>query len=418
MELRQVFTRDIIADHQLTVALLYCIREAQPVATATKYRNEFVNLRPYEVLIDYELAERETGMSRETVREKIADLERLRRIKADLSETHALVQFLNLTFPINPVLDKAKPDDGIIPITFERWKEIDLQTVKNTWTDSYLELTAIALNGFGDLVNGKNLQDIDRTDYDRYVNKMRSRQVKRSESIENVRNSTINDYTRALKASFRRALSLNYLKTDPFEGIKPLPEHRKNPVILEAEEAKQLIDMLRFEWLKPIFKFAVQTGMRRGEINNLKWQDVDFENKTINIRCSADFRPKFGKERTLHLSPNVEKLLLKVRASQTNQGLDYEYVFVTPEGKRLAKDRLTREFKIAARAIGLSEDLSFHALRRTFATQLVRNGVGVNTIKGTLGHASTKTTDRYLGTPAEDIAKAMGGVDFSAFFPY
>jgi integrase len=418
MELRQVFTRDIIADHQLTVALLYCIREAQPVATATKYRNEFVNLRPYEVLIDYELAERETGMSRETVREKIADLERLRRIKADLSETHALVQFLNLTFPINPVLDKAKPDDGIIPITFERWKEIDLQTVKNTWTDSYLELTAIALNGFGDLVNGKNLQDIDRTDYDRYVNKMRSRQVKRSESIENVRNSTINDYTRALKASFRRALSLNYLKTDPFKGIKPLPEHRKNPVILEAEEAKQLIDMLRFEWLKPIFKFAVQTGMRRGEINNLKWQDVDFENKTINIRCSADFRPKFGKERTLHLSPNVEKLLLKVRASQTNQGLDYEYVFVTPEGKRLAKDRLTREFKIAARAIGLSEDLSFHALRRTFATQLVRNGVGVNTIKGTLGHASTKTTDRYLGTPAEDIAKAMGGVDFSAFFPY
>ncbi len=408
MELRQMFSRDILSDLSLAALCIFLLSEAQPKPSTVRVGNEFIDLKPYESLIDFAYVEGLLPMTREVIMDKLSILEKLRRVRVKTFKTYACVEFIDVTFPINPVVDKSDPSTGLIPATISEWKKIDFLHVRRNFSSKYLELVEIVLDEFEEVVGDKQLMEIDKSDYQEYVRSMQRRKISYT---------SINNYTRALKASIRRALTDGYLKDDPVKGIKPLPQTRKAPIVLQADEVKHLISFSPFQWFKSICQFNLLTGMRRGEIINLKWENIDFNFKTIEIRSSADFHPKFNKERTLPLTPPVEEILNKIKNYHTSKGIESEYVFVDDNGGRIRGDRVTKEFKSIVRAVGLREELHFHALRRTFATKLKSKNTDTNTIKGILGHASIKTTDLYLGTPSDEIAKAMGGLDISAFYP-
>jgi integrase len=128
---------------------------------------------------------------------------------------------------------------------------------------------------------------------------------------------------------------------------------------------------------------ALHTGMRRGEIFNLKWEDVDFRTRLLRVRNS-----KSGEPRQIPLDETLVDTL-KDLPSRFAKG----YVFPSPQtGGRLTD--VKKQFATTVSKAKL-ENFRFHDLRHTFASHLVMNGVDLVTVATLLGHSSTRMTERY-----------------------
>jgi len=137
-------------------------------------------------------------------------------------------------------------------------------------------------------------------------------------------------------------------------------------------------------YLRDIVLVALNTGMRKGEIFNLKWQDVDLDLRMIHVSDSKNYEA-----RDIPMNDILYKTLKALR-EKAEEG--QEYVFVNPKTGRPYD--LKRSFKTALKRAGI-EDFTFHDLRHTFASHLVMNGVDLMTVKELLGHKDIKMTMRY-----------------------
>jgi len=122
--------------------------------------------------------------------------------------------------------------------------------------------------------------------------------------------------------------------------------------------------------------------MRRGEIFNLKWRDIDFKRDIISL-----LKTKSGDKRMIPINEFLKNKLISIRKHPKS-----EYVFCKQDGQPY-KDIRT-QFNTVLRNAGISK-MRFHDLRHTFASQLVMNGIDLNTVRELLGHADLKTTLIY-----------------------
>jgi integrase len=151
--------------------------------------------------------------------------------------------------------------------------------------------------------------------------------------------------------------------------------------------------------LKPIVITALSTGMRRGEIINLKWDDVDFSQGHITI-----WESKNGES---HTAPMSDLLAETLRRQKEERRPRNPLVFPSPTGKPYTDFR--QSFKSACREARIT-DFRFHDLRHTFASHLVMNGVDLTTVKELLGHKTLVMTLRYAHLSQGHKKKAVEGV--------
>jgi integrase len=143
--------------------------------------------------------------------------------------------------------------------------------------------------------------------------------------------------------------------------------------------------------LKPILVTALHTGMRRGELLRLRWEDVNFRENLLHVNES-----KNGEGHYLPVSDELRHILLEL-PSRFEGGL----VFPSTMPKRKNRDgeqHPYRDVKNSFRtALDDAEitDFRFHDLRHTFASTLVMHGADLNTVRELLGHKSIKMTLRY-----------------------
>jgi integrase len=162
------------------------------------------------------------------------------------------------------------------------------------------------------------------------------------------------------------------------------------PDFITTADFEKLLATIAQGWLREMVVFAVLTGLRRGELCNLKWQDVNFATKVVLIHSSATFKTKHGKSRVVALN-NTAYLLLQSR----KQVSPSEYVF-TLNDKKIRDQHAGRPFKRAVRAAKLSDQqLHFHSLRHTFASWLVQNGASLYQVQKLLGHSNPRITQVY-----------------------
>jgi integrase len=237
---------------------------------------------------------------------------------------------------------------------------------------------------------------------------------------------TVVHHDRVLHVALKRARALRLIPGNPTEDVsRPKPQRREIEV-LEPAEVAILLATARTTRMYPIILLAFGTGLRRGETLGLRWSGVDLERRTLTVaqsleqtRAGLAFKtPKTQRSRrTIALSPALVEALQAHRAQQAadrlacGMGRDSTgLVFTRIDGNPIQPDSVTKMFaRIVARA-GI-KPVSFHALRHTHATDLLRAGVHPKVASERLGHASIAITmDTYshaIPSLQEDAAQRI-----------
>jgi len=239
--------------------------------------------------------------------------------------------------------------------------------------------------------------------------------------------ATVSKKLRALKRLFQLAVERRQLTENPLKYVK-LPRWTKKKIEVykdqECERILRVVNEVRtpLRWDILIY-LALTTGMRRGELLNTVWTDIDFAAKTIHVSPKENtietwkWLIKDHERRTLPLTEDAVAMLAEHQSQQPDK---YAYVFVPParysviQGLRkagrwtLSDSRLSvirnfrREFnKILKRAA--VRQRRFHDLRNTALTNWFTNGMGEYEVMKLAGHADFKTTHQFYLAVADDL---------------
>jgi site-specific recombinase XerD len=219
------------------------------------------------------------------------------------------------------------------------------------------------------------------------------------------RATTVNIEFRTLRAAFNLAVEWQLIKENPFLSSSTIKTAEQIPVYLSGEDFKKLLNKTTEQVLKDIFVFAVLTGMRVGEITNLKWQDVDLHRRQITVSNSKTFQTKSGKCRVIPIGEDVYRVLL--RRSTVNDNSSFVF---NKNSYQLLSNYVSKKFKAYCKIAGLNEAIHFHSLRHTYATWLVQSGVNIYQVQKLLGHSDTKTTQIYSHLAASELHSAVNKI--------
>ncbi|MGA9363054.1 MAG: site-specific integrase [Bacteroidota bacterium] len=225
--------------------------------------------------------------------------------------------------------------------------------------------------------------------------------------LKQVSSTSVNIELRSLRAAFYRAVKWRLLDENPFKKVSLLRVPAQQPLYLTRKEFDQLLSIVKERWLRDLLVVAVSTGLRRGELLNLKWSDVDFQRAMIRVQSGENFHTKAGKQRVVPL--NVSSLQVLFRMSQERSG---EFVF-TLNGGSLKGALVCHRFKRYVRRAGLQEKLHFHSLRHTFATWLVQQQVPIYDVQKLMGHSSISVTQIYAHLAGSELRRAVQMIEVS-----
>ena len=217
----------------------------------------------------------------------------------------------------------------------------------------------------------------------KYLYTITSMQVEKYKAgrLKKVAPATVNRELACLKCMFNKAIEWGKVEDNPTRKVKKLRENNKRLRYLEKEEIKKLLDNC-VPHLKPVVITALNTGMRKGELLNLKWSDIDFRQGLITLLYT-----KNNERREIPLNQVTKNALIKVRKHP-----DGPYVFCKKDGRPYGN--LKTGFKTALRKAGI-EDFRFHDLRHTFASWLIMLGIDLRTVQELMGHKCIEMTLRY-----------------------
>ena len=155
-------------------------------------------------------------------------------------------------------------------------------------------------------------------------------------------------------------------------------------------------------WMRPIAVLARHTGLRRGSLLELTWQQIDFQRKLVTVPKTKNGEP-IG-------IPLTETAIKTLGELQRRRYLQSPYIFCDREGEPIPPKRVSVAFGRACKRAGI-ENLRFHDLRHDFASNLVQAGVDIYTVKELLGHKDLRMTTRYCHLHPEKLREAIRVLD-------
>ncbi len=240
-----------------------------------------------------------------------------------------------------------------------------------------------------------------------YVNEVTPETIDsyKAKRLKEVSPVTVNIELRMLKAAFSTAKRWRMTAHNPFDEVSFARVPEQAPLCLNREDLQKLLACIREGWFRDVVLFAVMTGMRRGEILNLRWSEVDLERKIVNIETNATWKTKHGKRRVVPLNETAA-LLLAARVGKSPS----DYVF-TLNDQKISESWVSHLFKRYVREAKLSNPrYRFHSLRHTMATNLLRAGESIHVVQRILGHSSVKVTEGYSGIAGSELHDAVNKI--------
>ncbi|MCC7201869.1 MAG: site-specific integrase [Nitrospirae bacterium] len=216
-----------------------------------------------------------------------------------------------------------------------------------------------------------------------------------------LKNCSCNKVLNILKHMFSKAADWDMVESEVLKNVrkvKLLRDDSERLRYLSKEECQALINACD-PHLKPIVITALNTGMRRGEILSLRWDNIDLKHGFILLDVT-----KNGEKRQIPIHDTLRKTLTGI-----TRRIDIQHVFYDPITGKQYKD-VKHSFQTACKRAGI-RDFHFHDLRHTFASQLVMTGVDITTVGKLLGHKTLAMTLRYSHLAPEHMVKAMDILD-------
>ncbi|MFC1833237.1 tyrosine-type recombinase/integrase [Thermodesulfobacteriota bacterium] len=227
--------------------------------------------------------------------------------------------------------------------------------------------------------------------------------------LESVAPATLNREMNTIKSLFSKAVEWEYLRDSPAKPVKWLKTSRGSMRFLSREEADGFLEASKASQnhhFYPVVTVALYTGMRRGEILRLQWQDVDFKRGKINVVSRDGGHTKNYESRSIPMNGSLRGALKK-----HPRHLHSPYVFCNAKGEPF-KD-VDTSFANALKKSGVPH-FRFHDLRHTFASWLVMGGVDIRTVQELLGHKDLRMTMRYAHLAPDHMRKAVEVLDAPA----
>lgn len=221
---------------------------------------------------------------------------------------------------------------------------------------------------------------------------------------------TIMYHHRLLSSIFSTAVQWGVVKENPVQRIRAPKVRKKGMNVYNMENTAAMLEALKQEPLKwqVLVQLALVTGLRRGELLGLVWEDIDFENNTLDVNKASQSLAGHGtftkdtknyeSERLISLPGSTMLLLKEFRKEWIENKLKLgdlwegsERLWVSRYGGHMHTDTPTKWFPKFIKRHNLPH-ITFHGLRHTSATLLIHQGVNIRSVSGRLGHSRTSTT--------------------------
>ena len=218
--------------------------------------------------------------------------------------------------------------------------------------------------------------------------------------------TSVNRRLSALRSFYRFALSRHLVDRDPAHNIEGPKTNKPLQQFLKESEMNRLLDDM--EWgnsfnnvrARTIIIVFYETGIRLSELIGLDDVSIDMETCEIKVTGKGDKQRvvPFGSEMLSALKDYVA-----VRDSSVIRNC--EAFFVTDKGTRMRPDTVRAEVSRCLSAVSTLKKKSPHVLRHTFATAMLNNGAGIESVRKLLGHESASTTEIYTHTTFEQLKR-------------
>ncbi|WP_373059960.1 site-specific tyrosine recombinase/integron integrase [Zunongwangia sp. H14] len=280
---------------------------------------------------------------------------------------------------------KRKPAEGHRTCPESYLNKLELKRYANNTIKTYVSCFEAFINYYRE----RELQELNENDIRVYLQKL----IREQSS-----NSYINQAINAIKFYYEVVLEM----PNRFYAVERPRREDRLPQVLAKEEVLSIIENTNNLKHRCIVSLLYSAGLRRGEILNLKPEDIDSKRMVIRVRSG-----KGNKDRYTILSEKLVGELRKYYKVWRPKTL----LFEGPGCKPYSAESVTCIVKGAAKRAGIRKRVTPHMLRHSFATHLLENGTDLRYIQVLLGHKSTKTTEIYTHVATNIFFKIKNPLD-------
>ena len=219
--------------------------------------------------------------------------------------------------------------------------------------------------------------------------------------------STVNNCLSAVRSFFRFALSRGLVSSDPAHNVKGPKKKKPLPQFVREGEMNRLIDLPEM-WgdsyndvrARTIIILFYETGIRLAELVGLNDQDIDFANHQLKVTG------KRNKQRIVPFGEELEQTLKVYMQQRDGQTAKQDAaLFLNNKGCRISRSVVSKIVRTGLSRVTTMKKRSPHVLRHSFATAMLNNGAGLESVRKLLGHESVATTEIYTHTTFEQLKR-------------
>lgn len=299
----------------------------------------------------------------------------------------------------------------------DKWlDEYMIFTIRESTLDSY---RAMVKNQVKPFIGGKQIASLTTADMQKFYNKIKKEGRVREHPIhgKTLADSMVRGVHMMLHEALDTAVKERLIAKNPTNGTTVPKCNYPEKQILGDDQLETFLEAIKgHEYWCDFFYVEVMTGLRRGEICGLKWQDINFEENKLQVKRSVSVKKGGGVSigetktetgvRCIQMPPSVAELLKSKKQTAIT-----EWVFphiLHPE-QPISPASAYRKLKVILKNAELPL-IRFHDLRHTFATHATQGGVDPKTLAGILGHTNASfTLDTYTHVTS-DMQKSASAV--------
>ena len=252
----------------------------------------------------------------------------------------------------------------------------------------------IDLKEFNASLKERPLEKISHTDVRLFLARMKEKKLSKRSVARKMA---------CLRSFFRFLCREGYLTSNPAAGLQTPKQERRLPIFLDVDKAVKLIESPDTSGVygkrdRAILETLYSSGLRVSELVGLNKENVDFISGVLKV---------FGKGKKERLAPIGDKALRAVRSYLEKLGTskikEKKAVFLNKSGRRMSDRAVRRVVEKYIRKTSLSEKITPHSLRHSFATHLLDRGADLRSVQELLGHANLSTTQIYTHVSTERL---------------